>query len=72
VPLILAWALTVHKAQGQSLFRVRIDVSRSFDNGHLYVAISRAVCAEGLELIGYNPNMVRIDVSLLNTAHRNM
>ncbi|KZT55190.1 hypothetical protein CALCODRAFT_422550, partial [Calocera cornea HHB12733] len=54
LPLILAWALTVHKAQGQTLQRVKIDVSTSFDYGHLYVAISRAVCAEGVQLVGYN------------------
>ncbi|QRV74471.1 ATP-dependent DNA helicase PIF1 [Ceratobasidium sp. AG-Ba] len=33
VPLILAWALTVHKAQGQTLERVRVDLEGTFEKG---------------------------------------
>ncbi|KAF9229715.1 hypothetical protein BS17DRAFT_35852 [Gyrodon lividus] len=33
VPLILAWALSVHKSQGQTLERVKVDLGRTFEKG---------------------------------------
>ncbi|KAJ7169512.1 PIF1-like helicase-domain-containing protein [Mycena filopes] len=33
IPLILAWALSVHKAQGQTIERVRVDLKRTFEMG---------------------------------------
>jgi ATP-dependent DNA helicase PIF1 len=40
VPLILAWALSIHKSQGQTLERVKVDIGRAFEKGQgddLYV-----------------------------------
>jgi len=42
IPLILAWAITIHKGQGATLTRVHIDFNRgAFSFGQAYVAISR-------------------------------
>eukprot|EP00873_Tetraselmis_striata_P007290 jgi/Tetstr1/427554/TSEL_017680.t1 len=59
IPLKLAWALTVHRAQGMTLDRVQCVVGDAFAAGQIYVALSRARSFAGLELRGFNPAKVR-------------
>lgn len=58
VPLILAWALSIHKAQGQTLERVKVDLGKIFEKGQAYVALSRATCQEGLQVLRFDPKKV--------------
>jgi len=53
VPLILAWALSVHKSQGQTIERVRVDLKNTFEKGQAYVAVSRATTMEGLQICNF-------------------
>ena len=51
IPLRLAWAVTVHKSQGQTYDEVVIDMGRgAFSPGQTYIALSRVRSLEGLYL----------------------
>jgi len=61
VPLILAWALTIHKSQGATLDIAEIDAgSGIFECGQTYVALSRVKSLEGLYLKSFDVSKVRI------------
>ncbi len=50
-PLMLAWAVTIHKSQGKTLENVIIDLGRgAFAPGQVYVALSRCKSYENLIL----------------------
>ncbi|MDB5225147.1 MAG: ATPase [Candidatus Adlerbacteria bacterium] len=65
VPLRLAWAMTVHKSQGMSLDAAVMDLSGAFEYGQGYVALSRVRTLEGLFLLGFNEQALRVHPEIL-------
>ena len=62
IPLILAWALTIHKSQGATLDVAEIDVgSGIFECGQTYVALSRVKSLEGLYLTSFDARRIKIN-----------
>lgn len=58
VPLILAWAMSIHKSQGQTIQRVKVDLGKVFEKGQSYVALSRAASMDGLQVLRFDPKKV--------------
>ncbi|MFP5470676.1 MAG: AAA family ATPase [Bacteroidia bacterium] len=61
IPLRLAWAITVHKCQGMTLDAAEIDLSKTFEKGQGYVALSRLKSIENLKLYGFNQTALEVD-----------
>ncbi|NQY66714.1 MAG: AAA family ATPase [Flavobacteriales bacterium] len=70
IPLRLAWAITVHKSQGMTLDAAEIDLSKTFEKGQGYVAISRLKDLKNLRLIGFNETAIKIDSLALKADKR--
>ncbi len=61
VPLRLAWATTIHKAQGASLDCALVDVGRStFEYGQAYVALSRVRSLDALYIWDLDPAAFKV------------
>lgn len=67
IPLRLAWAITVHKSQGMTLEAAEIDLSKAFEPGQGYVALSRITGLSGLKLMGLNDTALSVDPDVLHS-----
>ena len=52
-PIVPAYALTIHKAQGMTLQQAAVDPTDTFQPALLYVALSRVTSLAGLSLLAY-------------------
>lgn len=64
-PLRLAYAMTVHKSQGMSMDCAIIDLSKAFEYGQGYVALSRVRRLSGLYLTGLNERALEVHPEIL-------
>jgi nucleoside-triphosphatase THEP1 len=62
-PISLAWAMTIHKAQGLTLSNVVLCFNGIHTEGQAYVGISRVRNFDNLRVVGYNRNSIIADVS---------
>ncbi|TIB59566.1 hypothetical protein E3P78_03461 [Wallemia ichthyophaga] len=53
IPLVLAWATTIHKSQGQTLPSITVHFQDIFEHGMAYVALSRVKCLDDLNIKGF-------------------
>ena len=68
-PLRLAWAITVHKSQGLTFDRVYADLGAAFEDGQVYVALSRCTSMSGLVLKSQIPrNRIRTNNKVIEFA----
>lgn len=58
-PVTLAYAATIHKAQGMTIDRAIIDLRELWEPGHAYVALSRLSSSDGINLIGWNARSIK-------------
>ncbi len=59
-PINLAWASTIHKAQGSTFDRLIVDLRSLWEPGHAYVALSRVRAADGVHITGWSAGSVKI------------
>lgn len=60
MPMILCWAMTIHKSQGATLESAEMDIGTDiFEYGQAYVALSRVKTIDGLYLRSFHPQKIR-------------
>jgi ATP-dependent DNA helicase PIF1 len=65
-PITLAWAVTIHKAQGTTLDQALVDLRRLWEPGQAYVALSRVRTPESLWIEGWAPSSILADRAVLD------
>ncbi|KAE8220306.1 hypothetical protein CF319_g6149 [Tilletia indica] len=61
IPLVLAWAMTIHRSQGLTFPAARVNLTHAFECGQAYVGLSRVRCADNLQVIGITRSKILTD-----------
>ena len=70
-PLILAYAVTIHKCHGLSLDCAIIDLSsKVFSDGMSYVALSRVKTLSGLHFVAFEDTSIRVSAGCIKEINR--
>lgn len=72
-PIVPAYAITIHKSQGQTYKNIICNINRCFADGQAYVALSRCASLNGLHLTDkVSPASIRVDKNVLDFYHRSL
>jgi ATP-dependent DNA helicase PIF1 len=69
-PLSLAWASTIHKAQGATLDRMMVNLANLWEPGQAYVALSRLTSGADLSIEKWDPRSIKTDPEVLRFYER--
>lgn len=66
IPLILSWAMTIHKSQGMTLDKIKCNLANVFSEGQIYVALSRVKTLDGLFINNIDFNKISSNDDIVN------
>ena len=65
IPLLLSWAITIHKSQGMTLDKAECDLKHVFTDGQVYVALSRVRDLNGLYIKSFDVNKIKANKKII-------
>ena len=66
IPLKLAYAISIHKSQGSTIDKLKIDIGNNiFANGQAYTALSRAKSLINIQIINIDYNSFKTDLNII-------